>query len=819
MENNCENLNTIKVKGFYCRSLGSSITEFYYFCPFCGYVFSVMEPCCHYERSEPPKWVHLKVKLTSGGEEMANGWDEFERYLIETRYAVREPVHGKPLEVTWDSVVNRLLGGVESRVNESRVNESIDVVEIIDKAVRGRYIIPATPFLMSFGNSYTRRKGYFSCYPLGYVGDSMEEIYQMAKWMMQVYVCGGGVGIDVSKLRPRNSLVDDGQGCASGPVGFLSLFDVVTGTTNQGGRRRGALLVQMDWRHPDVVKFIRAKNLVPALSAVIYGAPEEDRIDVPLQNMNISVVVDEEFWEKGERLLGMIAEGMWRSGDPGLLFLDNMRRYSPFNPNEYGSEHDPRFSNPCGEYLAPAGTACNLLTVNVAKIARECLDGREFDFDRFFRAVAEYARQACLLGSFIVELDEGYPLAFIRDMTKRVRPVGIGMTGLHSAMLLAYDGDVVYGRDDEAVEFAEKTQCAITVGSLFASVELAKRFGKVYKWNPEFLRLHLDELREVVDGRLRVLKEMMDAVYEEGMKMGGFYNAVTTSQPPTGSVSQFARVGGDTGIEPMYAVELQRRVRDFGSGKWKEVVVVTEWIRDRLEDREFRKKVERQLAYEIKPAEQLRMLEAIQKFVHTGISKTVNVPRETTVEEIEGLIRDARKMRLKGFTVFREGCRVDTVYVSPREKEGVEEELSPVREAFVYEVKGPMTAYVTTTLDESKRVREVFISVGKAGTTLNGMFQAFGRVMSVALRRYPELIDRFVETLEGIETGEFYRCGEIVGKSLPDVIAKILKCVVNKDSGKESNDVTGDVCPKCGRMSFVRNGGCKTCRECGHSVC
>jgi ribonucleoside-diphosphate reductase alpha chain len=766
--------------------------------------------------------------------EVVKAWAEFEKYLVETRYAVRDPRTGEPLEHSWKNVVKRiswyLLSGYVHRAlgkfcyaeckREELLNEVI-------KAIKERLVIPATPALMTFGNQYTRRKGYFSCYPLGYVPDTMDGIYEVCNKMREIYVRGGGCGIDVSKLRPKNSAVDNGQGIASGPVGFLPLFDAVTGTTNQGGRRRGALLVQMHWRHPDIRRFVKAKKAVPALSKVIWSLSEDERIDVPLSNMNISVVVDEDFFREGRELYDEIAESMWASGDPGLLFLHNMLRYSPFNWREDERDY-PGFSNPCGEYLAPANTACNLVTVNVAKIAREALDsGGEFDFRKFYRRVFDMAYLACVWGTVMLFMDEGYPFEEIREATQRVRPVGVGMTGFHTALLLAYDGHVRYGYDEEALQFAENVQVALTLGTLKWSADLVEWTGQVYKWDRDYLEMHLDELREVVFGRDLPFEREVNYVTAVGRVKGGFFHSVTTSQPPTGSVSMFARVGGDTGIEPMFEIELIRRVKDFYTGEWKEVRLVTEYLADRLEDKEFRKRVERQLVHEVKPLQQLEMLARFQRFVHTGISKTVNCPRETTVEEIKELIERSVQYRLKGFTVFRDGCREDVVYVKERKEEvkkgGVG--LGNVRDAYVYEVEGTVKAYITMSFDEEGNLREVFVNVGKAGTTLNSMFQAVGRIISVGLRHDASLAEKFIKTLKGIEMGEFYWCGELRAKGLPDMIAKVMEDAIRRKGGevvvsrREGSKRVKDLCSQCGELAVVREGNCMVCENCGFTTC
>jgi ribonucleoside-diphosphate reductase alpha chain len=768
--------------------------------------------------------------------DVSKAWAEFEKYLVETRYAVRKPETGKPLEHSWKDVVERV-GKYLLSVDVARGVKKFCVADCkreellvgVVRAIKDRLIIPATPALMTFGNEYTRRKGYFSCYPLGCVPDTMDGIYDVCNKMREIYIRGGGCGIDVSKLRSRNSAVDNGQGIASGPVGFLPLFDAVTGTTNQGGRRRGALLVQMHWRHPDIRRFVRAKKAVPALSRVIWSLPEDERVDVPLSNMNISVVVDEEFFREGKELYDEIAESMWASGDPGLLFLHNMLKYSSFNWREDERDY-PGFSNPCGEYLAPANTACNLVTVNVAKIAREAFDvDSGFDFERFYRKVFDVAYLACVFGTVMLFMDEGYPFEEIREATQRVRPVGVGMTGFHTALLLAYDGHVRYGYDEEALEFAENVQVALTLGTLKWSADLVGWIGKVYKWNRDYLEMHIDELREVVFGRDLPFEREMNYVTAIGRTYGGFFHAVTTSQPPTGSVSMFARVAGDTGIEPAFEVELVRRVRDFYTGEWKEVRLVTEYLADKLEDKEFRKRVERQLAHEVKPLQQLEMLARFQRFVHTGISKTINCPRETSVEEIKELIERSVQYRLKGFTVFRDGCREDTVYVKERKVEEAKREevdLGNVREGYVYEVDGTVKAYITTSFDREGNLREVFVNVGKAGTTLNSMFQAVGRIISVGLRHDARLAEKFIKTLKGIEMGEFYKCGEIRAKGLPDMIAKVMEDAIRRKRGEdcvvgsnESERKVGDLCPQCGELAVVREGNCAVCERCGFTIC
>jgi len=150
------------------------------------------------------------------------------------------------------------------------------------------------------------------------------------------------------------------------------------------------------------------------------------------------------------------------------------------------------------------------------------------------------------------------------------------------------------------------------------------------------------------------------------------------------------------------------------------------------------------------------------------------------------------------------------------------EELSDVREGYVYEVYGTVKAYITTSFDEEGNLREVFVNVGKAGTTLNSMFQAVGRIISVGLRHDASLAEKFIKTLKGIEMGEFYKCGELRAKGLPDMIAKVMEDAIRRKKGEVDGDNKrriGDLCPQCGKLALVREGNCMSCERCGFTTC
>ncbi|MDR2339492.1 MAG: hypothetical protein LBF40_05090 [Deltaproteobacteria bacterium] len=793
--------------------------------------------------------------------EVQEAWDRLDSYLTTSRYAVRDPKTLEPLEPNYQSII---AGRLIPKLGSARPPLKAEgILEDLVVGLLSRHLIPASPLLMSFGNPHTRRPGYFSCYPLGQVGDSLDEIEDIRRKMRTIYMAGGGAGIDISKLRPKGSPVDNGQGIASGPVGFLPDFDAVTGTTNQGGRRRGALLVQMDWDHPDIRSFIEAKNFNARLNKFMETLPPEERpSQAPcLSNMNISVNVFGAFWER-EDLIGLVARNMWATGDPGLLFVDNMLKYSPLR-----EEDEPRYSNPCGEYLASAGTACNLITVNAARLARLAHDGlvkEGLDPDngkwaeafgrRFFASLGRTAGLATYLGNLILGFDEGYPLPEIREKTQEKKPVGVGLSGFHTALILAHWGRAAYG-SKEAMAFARATQASLTLGTLAMSASFARQTGHVYE-NPSFWKRHLAELGETFgecgmgEPTSHILADLGNLVEEKG----GFYNCLTTSQAPTGSVSVFLR-NIDTGIEPFFSLAVDRRVLDPNEG-WVSFTLRPMELCDLFESHPgLKERAEAQTALKLAPADQLGMLAAFQLHNHTGVSKTLNLPASVTVDEVRGLITSSRDMRLKGFTVYRDSSLTGVISVAEKEEEEEQEQEARAECGEALPGAGPfddetmdrdvgddrpgrifrarsssLNAHITLSHDRNNNIREVFVSAGDVGADINAIFTAFGMILSVALRRAPFLFDPLVKVLLKVRMDQRVVIhtkmskDPIVGNSLPQAIGLLMrqrKEYLDKGSPVPvpHDDGAYDICPECHKLSFKREGCCRKCLNCGYTTC
>ncbi|MCF6291611.1 MAG: hypothetical protein L3J03_11535 [Desulfobacterales bacterium] len=727
------------------------------------------------------------MKLPISRQAAVKEWNRFETYLIRERYAVRDPETGQPLEERLSQVIDRISG-------------EFTYPGVSDALKAGRFIT-ATPFLMNGGNPHTRRKGYYSCYPLGRVGDSTREIFDMERDLVTIFQHSGGGGIDISRIRPRGSMVDHGQGLASGPVSFAKGYSQLSARISQGGKRRGALMIQADWDIKDIKELITFKGDCPGLYS----------------GCNVSVnVTDERFWDQ-EELIQLIAEYIWKSGDPGLLFTQKSLDNTPV-PRRY----NPVYSNPCGEYLSTKDTACNLLTVSLPS----CLGANQ---GVYLEKVYETARLAAVAGNEILDMGGFPPIERIKENTLKFRPIGIGFTGLHHAMNAF---DISYGDENKAPLFAKATQLALMTGSMQGSLDYAAfsaRTGKkleAREWNMEYVdKIHQEAVDFVKSAMPKKItwQNRINKLFTTVKKLGGLYNSVTTSQAPTGSISQLLRTAC-TGVEPYFSMIQTRKVKD-ADDSWKEFTLVP------LEFYGYEKDklawIEGQTAHKITPLQQIRILEACQTFNHTAVSKTINLPAETTVDEIKNMLFVARKSKLKGVTMFRDSSMTGVLSDSAIKEPVPDHDFSdlPERSGHTFKFTGPSSLYVTANRGSQGHVREIFLNTTKSGSTIHGMCEALGRVISVALQHDYRLMGKIARTLADISSDAVWqnlRLGRVF--SIPAALAKVLdNCAVTPDEQEEPEPYvepsTYSSCPTCGKLTMRRNGGCNQCISCGYSTC
>ena len=469
--------------------------------------------------------------------------------------------------------------------------------------------LPNSPTIMNSGRPAPHGQ-LAACFVIG-IEDSMESICEAIRKQMLIHKSGGGTGFNFSNLRSCGARVNSTNGRASGPISFMGLFDKATETVQQGGMRRGANMGILNVDHPDIHEFIHCKDK-----------------DGTIANFNISVGVYDSFMEKAEadpagpeaELLDEIAETAWRTGDPGIIFLDAINRGN-MTP-ELGSLTS---TNPCGESPLYPNEACNLGSINLARMVSK--DG--FDFELLDRTAAIATR---FLDS-VIDVNH-YPLPEISEAVRHTRKIGLGVMGwadLLFRLRIPYDSD-------RALELAERIMSAIREAAHRTSAELGKEKGI-----PEVLK-HL-----------------------------GRRNATLTCIAPTGTIALLADCS--SGIEPLFALE-HTRVRTQVDGTKVVMKQVNRYYAEALKEG-LQEDVIRSVfvtSHDVAPLSHVRTQGVFQKYTDLAVSKTVNLPHDSSVKDVLDSYILAWKLGCKGITIYRDGSKSMQVLYRKEEHKKVQPE-------------------------------------------------------------------------------------------------------------------------------------------------
>ena len=452
--------------------------------------------------------------------------------------------------------------------------------------------LPNSPTIMNAGRPAPHGQ-LAACFVIG-IEDSMESICEAIRKQMLIHKSGGGTGFNFSSLRSSGAKVNSTNGRASGPISFMSLFDKATETVQQGGMRRGANMGILNVDHPDIRDFIHCKDK-----------------DGTIANFNISVGVFDSFMEKAEAdpegaeagLLDEIAETAWRTGDPGIIFLDAINR-----GNTTPDLGPLTSTNPCGESPLYPNEACNLGSINLAKMVNK----GEFDYELLKKTAAVATR---FLDS-VIDVNH-YPLPEISEAVRHTRKIGLGVMGwadLLFRLRIPYDSD-------RALELAEKIMSVIKETAHETSVELGKEKG--------------------IPGALEHL---------------GRRNATLTCIAPTGTIALLADCS--SGIEPLFALE-HTRVRTQIDGTKVIMKQVNSHYAEALKD-ELPENVIKSVfitSHDVAPLSHVRTQGVFQKYTDLAVSKTVNLPHESTKKDVLDSYVTAWKLGCKGITIYRDGSK------------------------------------------------------------------------------------------------------------------------------------------------------------------
>lgn len=659
----------------------------------------------------------------------------------------------------------------------------------------------------TLSNRGTSKSGSFSnCYSIGYVPDSLEGIMDVAHKIALTFKSQGGQGLSLSKIRPKGALIH-GEFPSDGIVPFMEIFNTVTDSISQGGSRKGALLMSLDINHPEAETFMTIKS-------------DANRIT----KANLSMEISDDFMKQITcdkpdsnkiRLFKILAEQACKHAEPGVIFTDRFRNY---NMMQYVDGYNIETCNPCGEQPLPKHGACNLSSINISEyITNPFTEQASLDFASLLNDLP------VILEAMDDVLEENLPnhaLEEQRHMAKTYRNVGIGVMGIHDALIKS---GYVYG-SKEACEFVDVVMSFIFRGLVISSIALGSKRGNFPGYDPC-----------VWDSD--ILKHAFSkAELAEFKKQNTLRNCSLVSIAPTGSIGTMLNVS--TGIEPWFATHYIRNTKSL-DGKESSYEVWAPVVKEAM-DKEWHPET-LVTANDIGWKEHIDMQAAAQEYVDTAISKTLNLPRGTTPEQVEEIYKYAWRKGLKGATIFVDGSR-DPILTTSNTKHPEEKTtpcfncITPVSRKAMGVTNGCTfckkcacgTLYITTNNDQNGNLVEIFTHTSKGGICQANL-NAETRMASLALRAGVK-VDEVVDQLKGITcpacTTVKARGGSLDGISCPDIIAKtILEFVENKPSEttklSESINVPTEYeeCPECHEKTLIREAGCKQCTSCGYSKC
>jgi ribonucleoside-diphosphate reductase alpha chain len=750
---------------------------------------------------------------------------------------------GTPLDRTvadtWTRIATAL---AEAEKPEDRAHWAARFREAMD----GYRFLPAGRIIAGAGTG--RDVTLFNCFVMGEIPDTMEGIFENLKEAALTMQQGGGIGYDFSTLRPKGAPVKGVGADASGPLSFMDVWDAMCRTIMSAGSRRGAMMATMRCDHPDIEAFIEAKREVGRLTM-----------------FNLSVLVTDPFMEavkkdadwdltfngtvyrtlKARALWDRIMQATYDYAEPGVIFIDRINKRN----NLYYAE-TIHATNPCGEQPLPPYGACLLGSVNLAALVKEPfteaahIDEKELD---------TLVRTAVRAMDNTIDVSR-FPLPAQRHEAHAKRRIGLGVTGLADALIMCRTR---YG-SPASIELIRKWMRTLSRAAYLASVDLAREKGPF----PLF----------VADAYLAgETVSAMDRDIREAIAEHGIRNALLTSIAPTGTISLFAG-NVSSGIEPVFAYSYTRKVllpdgtrreekvSDFAVDRFHEMFGAETALPDYFVN-----------AQELTPAEHIAVQAAVQDFIDSSISKTINTPADISFEDFKTVYLDAYDKGLKGCTTYRPNevrgsvLSVDETPATPSqsalpltapserfEKDGVVYMSKPLERetvlpGFTYKLQWPESdhaIYITINdimQDGRRRPFEIFIN--SKNMEHYAWTVALTRMISAVFRRGGD-VTFVVEELKAVfdPRGGTWMKGRYVPSLLAAIGEVIEQHMIDTGfiTGKDNRPVTealravaGDPpppheaaagkslkgCPRCGERGMIRQEGCESCTSCGYSKC
>ena len=710
-------------------------------------------------------------------------------------------------------------------------NESLD--EWFDRVSGGdpeiRRLIVEKKFLFggrTLSNRGTNLGDYNNCATIGRVKDSLPDIMKTASDIAMAFKASAGEGLSLSDIRPKGSKIKD-YFESDGIIPFMEIFNTVTASISQGSHRRGALLMSLDAKHPQISDFITIKSDLQKIN-----------------NANLSVEVDDEFMEAvesyyktGERrvlpiknhfkgyhdyeiipidIYKLMMEHAYKYAEPAVLY---MNRFKNYNIMEHVTSYTIESCNPCSEQPLAPHSMCALCSFNVSEyVLYPFTNKAQFDFVSFNKDIYSVVKA---MDSMVDENMQNHALSEQIDAATKFRNIGIGVMGAYDMLLkLGY----AYSSDD-SIKFIRGFFHNMFRTAVQASADLAEKLGSFpgYEncvYDSEIIRNHFNE-HEI-----------------KNLKHQGLRNCSLLSIAPTGTLATM--LGCSYSTEVLFAKSYERKTVSLG-GEEKVHQIYPKIIQEYLAHGGTIDDIILETAYTVDPYKRIEFQKAVQDSVDTACSVTFNLKENTSQEYIEQLYLAGWKAGLKGISIFREGSR-PAILGQNLESKSIEEDsikfnsISPISRKKLGMTVGAThckkcacgTLYITTNLDKDGNLVEVFTHTSKGGICQANL-NSNTRLISLALRSGVK-IDEIEDQLKGIHCPACQMAKskghQIDGLSCPDIISRTIKEFV--DSGwtlcqqinEDEKPMTtpGPKCPECGEP-LIANSGCYSCVNCGYSKC
>ena len=667
----------------------------------------------------------------------------------------------------------------------------------------------------------------FNCYVLNNIDDSIEGIFDTVKEAALTQKQGGGVGFDFSTIRPEGSPIHGCGAYASGPISFMQVLDSTCRTIMSAGQRRGAQMGVMRCDHPDIEKFIAAKRKPDFLRMFNLSVAITDKfIDAVKNNRPWELIYDGVVYKTlhATELWDSIMKSTYDFAEPGFILIDKINKMN----NLYYTE-EIRATNPCGEQPLPPYGACLLGSLNLTKFVKAPFTGKA---EIKFKELRAATKIAVRLLDNVIDISN-YPLESQKQEASLKRRMGIGITGL--ADLFIFMG-IKYG-SNASVDLAEKMMQTITYAAYESSVELAKEKGSFSLFDAE--KYTQSEFIKTLPQKLQ------DNIREHGIR-----NSHLTSVAPTGTISLFAG-NVSSGLEPVFSFHYKRKIQNANENDVSEVEIEDYAYKKYLKFLDAKEVTDKKLpsyfvaSDDIEPLEHLGIQSALQKYVDSSISKTINIPEDYPFEKFKDVYMQAYEKGCKGCTTFRPSKLISGILVKKEEKKE-EPKKNPLlltsnrpKELYgtTYKIKTPLSTealYVTINdvieEDGVKRPYELFINTKNLQHF--SWIVAMTRLISAVFRnqRNPSFL---VDELKSIydPNGGYFNQGDYVPSLAADIGRTIGKHLSNiglmetkvKSKNKPLIGTKGNsnmmICPNCNEKSLINQENCLKCLACDYSKC